>query len=39
MSFICYRGGKVSEEERLKFCTNVGGVIQNLGFLSTSLSK
>ena len=34
---ICYRGGSASEEEILNYKKNEGQIIQNLGFLSTSL--
>ena len=34
---ICYRGGSASQEEILNYKKNEGQIIQNLGFLSTSL--
>ena len=36
--FTCYRGGIISESEIKQLMENVGDFVQNLGFLSTSLS-
>lgn len=36
VGFICYRGGVISEEEVLVMQKNIGEIVQNLGFFSTS---
>ena len=36
---ICYRGGSASEEEINNYKKNVGQIIMNLGFLSTSTER
>ena len=37
--FRCYRGGMISEREIIVLRGNVGEVIQNLGFFSSSLNR
>lgn len=36
---MCYRGGQANEEEIKGLMQNIGEMVQNLGFLSTSFSK
>ena len=36
---VCYRGANASQEEILNYKKNVGEIIQNLGFLSTTTDK
>ena len=38
-SLVCYRGGTASDEEIKFYQNNVGKVILNLGFLSTSRNE
>lgn len=35
----CYRGGRVVKEELELYLNNIGKLVQNLGFLSASLSE
>ena len=36
---VCYRGANASQEEIQNYKKNVGEIIQNLGFLSTTIDK
>lgn len=38
-SFVCFRGGMISFNELQYFKNSINRVVQNLGFLSTSLKK
>jgi hypothetical protein len=37
--YVCYRGGFVARQEIEQLQNNVGGIVKNLSFLSTSLSE